>query len=78
MEKQTKGCWSIGCGRAWWRIQILICEQSEVSSMALTLTQGLLTLNSHCVPHLILTITSAVSLEPSLGTRILPREDLVF
>lgn len=78
MEKQIKGCWSIGCGHAWRRIQILICEQSRVSSMALALTQGLPILNSHCVPHLILSITSAVFLEPSLGTRTLPLEDLVI
>lgn len=46
--------------------------------MALALTQGLPILNSHCVPHLILSITSAVFLEPSLGTRTLPLEDLVI
>lgn len=46
--------------------------------MALALTQGLPTLNCHCVPHPILTITSAVFLEPSLGTRTLPLKDLVI
>lgn len=78
LRVRKQGCWSVGCGHAWRRIQILICEQSGVSSMALALTQGLPTLNSYCVLHPILRVPLAVFTEPLLGTRILLLEDLVI
>lgn len=70
-RNRLRGCWSIGCGHAWWRIQILICGQSGVSSTALALSQGLLSLNIHCVPAPILTVITAVFIERSPGTRAL-------